>query len=241
MGEIQPYYERPGVTIYCADCLDVLPQLSEVDAVITDPPYGIEVDTSWLSALNVKRGKPANRSDDRLSGDDGSLDLSFLFAYSRWLCFGFPYIQCQRATGWLVWDKWPGVSGGGLGNPVEMASTNVWSGFRLQRVMWAGYYRAAGEVRYEHPTQKPEQLMVWCVEQAAHINDSVLDPFMGSGTTGVACVKTGRRFIGIEIEERYCEIAVKRLQQTSLFELQPEEPEPDPISLQASFMEETGG
>ncbi len=91
-----------------------------------------------------------------------------------------------------------------------MASYNLWVGFRMLRVLWAGYYRAAGETRYEHPTQKPETLMRHILESIPDV--SILDPFMGSGTTGVACVQTGRKFIGIEIDPGYFEIAVKRIE-----------------------------
>jgi DNA modification methylase len=204
------------VTLYNADCLDILPTLGQVDAVVTDPPYGISVDTGWLSALNVKRGKPANKSDDLLVNDDGSLDVRWLYGFKRWLVFGYPYIQAPLATGWLIWDKWPGVNGGGLGNPVEMAATNSWKGFKMLRVLWAGYYRDAGEVRYEHPTQKPLRLIREIIETITQPGDLVLDPFMGSGTTGVACVRTGRRFIGIEIDPGYFAIAQRRIAEAQL-------------------------
>ena len=204
------------VTLYHGDCLEVLKTLEpgSVDAVVTDPPYGIGVDTSWLSALNVKRGKPRCKSDAQLVGDDGSLGLDWLAGFARWVVFGFPYIAPSSATGWLVWDKWPGVNGGGIGSPVEMAVTNCWKGFRMARVLWAGYYRAAGEKRYEHPTQKPEELMRQVLDKAKLPEGAtVLDPFMGSGTTGVACVQTGRNFIGIEIDRGYYEIAEKRIRE----------------------------
>jgi DNA modification methylase len=202
------------VTLYHEDCLEVLKTLPDgsVDAVITDPPYGIGTNTSWLSALNVKRGKPRCKSDAPLVGDDGSLGLEWLDGFGRWVVFGFPYIAPEGATGWLVWDKWPGVNGGGIGSPVEMAVTNCWKGFGMARVLWAGYYRAAGEKRYEHPTQKPEELMRQVFDKAKLPEGATaLDPFMGSGTTGVACVQTGRNFIGIEIDRGYYEIAERRI------------------------------
>ncbi len=202
-----------NVDLRLGDCLEIMKTLDadSVDAVITDPPYGIGVNTAWLSALHVQRGKPACHSDDSLVGDDGSLNLSWVTNYERWLVFGFPYISLIGATGWLVWDKWPGVTGGRLGNPVEMASTNAWRGFRLSRVLWAGFYRAARERRYAHPTQKPELLLRECVLAVTQPGSVVFDPFMGSGTTGVACVQTGRNFIGIEINEGYFKIAEHRI------------------------------
>ena len=204
------------VMLIQGDCLDILPTLGRVDAVITDPPYGINVDTSWLSALHVQRGKPANKSDALLVNDNGLLDVHWLYEFKKWLVFGFPYIQAPMATGWLVWDKWPGVNGGGLGNPIEMAATNGWKGFKILRVLWAGYYRDAGEVRYEHPTQKPLRLIREIIETITQPGDLILDPFMGSGTTLRAAKDLGRKAIGIEVDERYCEIAAKRLGQEVL-------------------------
>jgi site-specific DNA-methyltransferase (adenine-specific) len=217
---MKPYYEdnKAGITIYHGDCREILPQLASesVDLVLADPPYGISIDTSWLSALHIQRGKPANKSDAKLVGDDGSLDLSFLFTFKKWLVWGYPYINDVQATGWLVWDKWPGVNGGGIGSPVEMALTNLWKGFKIVRVLWAGYYRASGEIRVEHPTQKPLGVIKPYIQQFSQPNDLILDPFLGSGTTLRAAKDLGRRAIGIELEEKYIDIAIKRLMQEVL-------------------------
>jgi DNA modification methylase len=176
--------------------------------VMTDPPYGIAVDTSWLSALHIQRGKPPNTSDALLDNDDGSLDLTFLWAYPHWLIWGFPYILPPHATGWLVWDKWPGTDGTGLGNPVEMACTNLWSGFRLVRCMWGGYYRAAGEERHPHPTQKPVGVMQPYL--ALTEAQTVYDPFLGSGTTLIACENLGRICYGCELDPGYVAVTLQR-------------------------------
>jgi hypothetical protein len=175
----------------------------------SDPPYGINIDISWFSALNLKRGKPANKSNDTLQGDDGSLDLSCAFLTARWLVWGFPHIAHPGMTGWLVWDKWPGADNG-LGNPVELALTNLWNGFRLIRLMWRGYYRAAGEKREPHPTQKPVGVCQPFIEQYTKIGDVVIDPFGGSGTTLIACERTGRQCRMVEIEPRYCDVILRR-------------------------------
>lgn len=177
---------------------------------IHDPPYGIGIDTGWLSALNVKRGKPPNASDDRLSGDDGSLNVSCAFSFDKWLVWGFPYLANTKMTGWLVWDKWPGADSG-LGNPVEMASTNLWDGFRLLRVMWGGYYKAAGESREPHPTQKPIGVIRPIIIDCTKPGDGIADYFLGSGTTLVACEQTGRIGYGMEIEPKYCAVTLERL------------------------------
>lgn len=215
-----PYYEHDGIVIYHADCREVMPSVVHAGLLITDPPYGINVDTSWLTDLNVRRGKPSCRSDAPVIGDDGTLDISWIWQYSRRVVFGHPYLFDTEATGWVVWDKQPGLdSERTLGNPVEMASTTCWSGFRMIRCLWSGYYRDGGEQRHKHPTQKPECLMQRCIKLAG--DGPVLDPFMGSGTTLVAAKALRRQAIGIEIEERYCEIAANRLSQ-EVFDFEPE-------------------
>jgi DNA modification methylase len=214
---LKPYYDHAGITIYHGDCTEIVPRLELKQVfVLTDPPYGIKVDTSWLTTLNVKRGKPANVSDDKLQGDDGILDISFMFEYDKRLIFGYPYIQDPDGTGWLVWDKQPGIDGRNITSPVEMAVTTLWKGFDVVRAMWGGYYRHNNETRYAHPTQKPLKIFKRLINKYGKEDDTILDPFMGSGTTLVAAKELGRKAIGIEIEEKYCEIAVRRLAQEVL-------------------------
>ena len=166
-----------------------------------------------LEGINNKR--LPSKSVSKIIGDDGLLDLSWLFTYPRWIVFGFPYIFCQ-ATGWLVWDKQPGLmdTDRTITTPIEMALTNCWKGFRLVRCMWAGYMRDNGEKRYAHPTQKPSKVIDYCLNKASEVGNIILDPFLGSGTTLVCAKKLGRKAIGIEIEEKYCRIAVERLRQS---------------------------
>jgi DNA modification methylase len=126
--------------------------------------------------------------------------------------YGLPASQC-----WLVWDK--KVNGNFA--DCELAWTNMKKPVRKFEWMWNGMLRQGGEQRNGHPTQKPEALMKWCIDQADNPN-IILDPFMGSGTTGVAAVQMGRKFIGIEREPKYFDIACERInnaqRQTSLFE-----------------------
>jgi len=212
-----PYYQDDAVVIYNADCRELLPLIPDksVDLVLTDPPYGVSLDLAWLSELNVAHLKPPNRKDAPIVGDAG-LDLTWLFGYPRWLVFGFPYIFNPQSTGWLVWDKQPGLQDADrtLTTPVEMALTNCWKGFRLVRCMWAGYMRDNGEYRFEHPTQKPQKVIDYCLNKTSEVGNLILDPFLGSGTTAYCAKKLNRKCIGIEIEERYAEIAAKRCCQT---------------------------
>lgn len=198
--------------LICGDCTDraVVERVGKVDALFTDPPYGIAVDVSWLSTLNVKRGKPANMSDDKLLGDDGSIDLSFLFNYDRRMIWGFPYIYDPSASGWIVWDKQPGVNERGIVTPIEMASTTMRSGFDMIRVMWGGYYRAAGEKRVPHPTQKPVTVIEPFISDWTKSEEIIYDPFLGSGTTLIACERLKRKCRAVEISPAYCAVAIQR-------------------------------
>ena len=211
---MKPYYQDEWVTIYHGDCREILPELPKVDLVLTDPPYGISLDLSWLESVNKKR--LPSKSIDKIIGDDGSLDLDLLFDYPRWVVFGFPYILSKKATGWLVWDKQPGLMDADrtMTTPVEMALTNCWKGFRMVRCMWAGYMRDNGEHRFAHPTQKPQKVISYCINKASELGDTILDPFLSSGTTAYCAKKLNRKCIGIEIEEKYCEIAAKRCSQS---------------------------
>jgi len=205
---MKAYYQDKWVTIYHGDCREILPQLDvKVDLVLTDPPYGVNLDLTWLSDLHLSRSKPANKVDAPIIGDDG-MDLSFLFAYPLRAIFGHPYVYGRDATGWLVWDKQPELDiDRTMTSPCEIVSTTLWRGFRIVRCMWAGYLRDNGERRYSHPTQKPQKVVDYIINKSGGV---ILDPFLGSGTTCFCAKKLNRYSIGIEIEEKYCEIAAKR-------------------------------
>ena len=116
----------------------------------------------------------------------------------------------MEATGWIVWDKQPGVERRGIVTPIEMASTTMRRGFDIVRVMWGGCYRAAGEERQPHPTQKPIGVIAPFIEAWTKQNETVLDPFLGSGTTLIACERLGRKCRGIEIEPKYVAVTLQR-------------------------------
>jgi len=175
----------------------------KVDMVFTDPPYGINYDPQKMFMHGSDHSAP--RASRGMANDDGSLDLSFLWLLPKRLVWGFPYLYDPSATGWLVWDKHPGLNGESIGNPVEIASTTLWSGFKIVRCLWGGYYRAAGEERGVHPTQKPLGVVAPYLEGA-----SVFDPFLGSGTTLIAAEQLNRVCYGIEIDALYCDVIVTR-------------------------------
>jgi len=202
----KPDYQRDGITLYCADCLEVLPELSGVDAVVTDPPYGIEFSGSNAST----------REWSGFDGDDGTLDIrSILSMDCPVVAFGancYPE-QLPHRGRWLCWDKRTidGACDAMLGSPFEMAWCNRRSGFdKIVRVLHGGVVNADGGKRV-HPTQKPVAVMLAAISWGCALSQTILDPFMGSGTTGVACIKTGRHFIGIEKDPTYFATAVKRI------------------------------
>lgn len=133
-----------------------------------------------------------------------------LLASSKWqIIFGGNYFQGLGPTPcWLVWDK---VNGESNFADCELAWTNLPKAVRIFRWMWNGMLRQGDSITRQHPTQKPVQVMEWCIGQLPDDVHSIIDPFMGSGTTGVAAVGLGRKFIGIEKEPKYFDIACKRI------------------------------
>jgi site-specific DNA-methyltransferase (adenine-specific)/modification methylase len=194
-----------GIMLYLADCLEVLPALGRVDALITDPPYGIR---------HIKgssgRGKHNRRNSVPVIGDDVLFDPAPWLGFTDVILWGADHFAQRLPRGrWLIWDKLDGVESFDSFSDFEVAWFNKVGASRMYRHLWKGICQASGkdEGRH-HPTQKPIALMEWCIRFTSGI---VLDPFMGSGTTGVACTRLGRRFIGIEIEPSYFEIACRRI------------------------------
>lgn len=203
-------------TLYLGDCMDILPTLPKVDAVITDPPYGISIDKQMAASSGHQSGQMAAPKGVYVASgwDDQpmSLDLAnLIMTKGETIIFwggnyyGLPASQC-----WLVWDK--KVNGNFA--DCELAWTNMKKPVRKFEWMWNGMLRQGGEQRNGHPTQKPIALMKWCIDQA-NSPEIILDPFIGSGTTGVAAIQMGRKFIGIEREQKYFDIACKRIEQAT--------------------------
>lgn len=210
---MKPYYQHGGITIYHGDCREVLPGLSGVNLVLTDPPYGINHPTDY----KVRgRGGLTDCSDyPRVFEDDRPFDPTTLLKYPC-ILWGANYYadKLPPKSGWLVWDKErPDTLDQ---STCELAWSNFVKGVRRFRYLWNGCMRA-GKDALVHPTQKPEALMVWCLGLPWTPDGLVLDPYMGGGATLVAAKRGGRRAIGIEVEEAYCEIAAKRLAQEVLF------------------------
>lgn len=204
-----------NATLFLADCMTVLPTLPRVDACITDPPYGIGADKGKKGAIPFKGGKayerayhPENDWDNCRPAND--VILAVVSAGKTAILWGGNYFaDLLPAQGrWLWWDKCQTMPSYGDG---ELAWTNLPQKTPKKFVL-ANNKLFADRVERFHPTQKPVQVMEWCLSFVPDAQ-TILDPFMGSGTTGVAAVQMGRKFIGIEREERYFEIAVRRIEQ----------------------------
>ncbi len=197
-------------TLYHGDCLDILPTLDKVDAVVTDPPYGLQENAHRVAS----RQKLAKTTDygsfdwDKEPASSESINAT-IEKCEETVIFGGNYFNLPPSRCWLVWDK---VNGDNDFADCELAWTNIKGSVRLIRHMWNGMLRAS-ENKYPrvHPTQKPIVVMEWAISQLQRNPTTVLDPFMGSGTTGVACANLGRKFIGIEIEKKYFDIACERI------------------------------
>jgi DNA modification methylase len=204
-----------NATLYLGDCLDILPTLPKVDAVITDPPYGIGADKNLRA--NQQHGKAAAPSRDYGASEwDGAppgADLLRLVvaAGKSAILWGGNYFVVEPSSCWLVWDKENGSNGYA---DCELAWTNLPKAVRRLKWRWAGMLQQDMGNKEErvHPTQKPVPVMVWCIEQAGD-PATILDPFMGSGTTGVAAIQRGKAFTGIEREPKYFDIACRRIEQ----------------------------
>ena len=208
-------------TLFNADCADVLahwPECFGVSAVVTDPPYGIKADSTMAKQGGTQYGKAAAPKKRYEASDWDSKPIDFdllmrLISLGRWqIVFGGNYYPMPAASCWLVWDK---VNGENNFADCELAWTNLPRAVRLKRYMWNGMLREKGAQRGDHPTQKPLEVMKWCIEQLPDDVETILDPFAGSGTTGVAAIQRGKAFIGIEREPKYFEAMCRRIREAN--------------------------
>lgn len=227
-----------NATLYLGDCREILPHLPKVDACITDPPYGIGESSKKVASRQRKDGGNskalADQKDygefdwDRSTPSDGLIDL--IRDVSDWQAiFGGNYFDLPPTSCWLVWDK---LNGNNDFADCELAWTNWPKAVRRIQWRWNGMIRQGKDTERFHPTQKPIEVMQWVI-QLCPIAETILDPFMGSGTTGVAAIQMGRKFIGIEREPKYFEIACKRIEaahsQIDMFVEQPNKVQQDDI------------
>jgi site-specific DNA-methyltransferase (adenine-specific) len=203
------YYQSDTVTLYNADCLELMPTFAagSIDAVITDPPYGVDFrGNDWDKLIPLWIDKARNISKIVIF----TTGITTLWDYPR--------------PDWVIsWYREASNSRSKLGGFSHWSPIIVYGKPKFNVDILKLHAMVVGQenLKINHPTPKPIKLMKWLVSNAVNQDDLILDPFMGSGTTGVACVQTGRKFIGIEISKDYCDIAVKRIrdaeQQMRLF------------------------
>jgi site-specific DNA-methyltransferase (adenine-specific)/modification methylase len=214
--------EIGNATLYLGDCMDILPTLNKVDAVITDPPYGINENSKKVASRgNMAAPKDYGDFDwDKAPPPDELIEL--IRKKGKYQAFfGGNYFTLPPTSCWLVWDK---LNGDNDFADCELAWTNWPKAVRRLQWRWNGMIRQGNEERF-HPTQKPLEVMKWVIELCPK-SETILDPFMGSGTTGVAAIQMGRKFVGIERDPKYFEIACKRIK---LAVSQPQLFEPEPV------------
>jgi DNA modification methylase len=224
---MKPYYEQDGILIYHGDLLEVVPTLPQIHLVVADPPYGINTRSDgsgkinpWADLCNSAYWYAAwfRAVKSRLTHDGA------MWTFLNWRSMvTFQKASCDEAwpiESLLVWDKdWIGPGGSrGLRPSYELVALFAMPEFAIPNRGLPDIRRAAWSSQKPtgHPAEKPVDLVSWIIASSGG-DGLVLDPFMGSGTTLVAANRLGRRAIGIEIEERYCELAARRLSQQSLF------------------------
>ena len=220
-GMNKPPYVRcevlaEGVTLYQGDCLEVLPALTGALAVVSDPPYGIGFAHGGNDKSGIGKGKYATKFNGKaIVGDDAPFDPTPLVALSDIvILWGGNHFadRLPPSPAWLVWDKRAASQHTNDFADCELAWSSRKAVARVFRHQWDGMMKASerGAPRV-HPTQKPEALMRWCIEPIP-ADRMIVDPYMGSGTSGVAAVQLSRRFTGIEIDPGYFEIACRRIE-----------------------------
>ncbi|HEX9768482.1 MAG TPA: DNA methyltransferase [Kiloniellales bacterium] len=214
-------------TLYLGDCLEILAHIGPVDAVVSDPPYGIGFtrtgSKTGVHAATKRFAKTGQTTSARLRGtppiigDDRPFDPTAWLSAGNVLLWGADhfYPRLPDSGRWLAWNKLGDLDPWDSFADVEFAWHSREGASRIFSMKWKGLAcDKSGEANglREHPFQKPIRLMVWCLEQAdVPPGGTVLDPYMGAGTTGVAALMRGCRFIGVEIEESYFDIACRRL------------------------------
>lgn len=206
-----------GVTLYLGDCREILPTLGPKNdtALVSDPPYGINY-RKGSGGATIRAGRPAtnktiNRNLEPVTGDNFPFDPEEWLRFPEVILWGANHYsdKLPSSSSWLVWDKRDGMAPNSFAD-CELAWSNLKGPARLKRYLWNGICRAGEKEPRVHPTQKPVSIMQWCVSLTT--KPTILEPYMGSGTTGIGAVLAGRRFIGIEIEEKYFEIACRRIE-----------------------------
>jgi len=212
---MKPYYETPLGRLWHGDCVDGMEHISSVDLVLTDPPYGI---SNGEKVCCQDGGKIPGIEYGEYDWDtlpDKQVFTRMISISKNQIIFGGNYFTkyLEPTNSWIFWDKIKFPNGS---RPTNSDGELAWTSFSfpMKKIthLWRGMIKEAPEKRH-HPTQKPVGLFVQIINLYSKSTDLILDPYSGSGTTLIACERLKRRWIGIEIEEKYCEIAAKRIEQ----------------------------
>ena len=216
-------------TLYLGDCLDILPTLLKVDVVITDPPFGVgnfvQV-TGRLGGRGDGRGKSVTWNE----APPSEAFFRLLREKSKHrIIWGANFFNCfEDRGGAIIWDKAQSMPNFGK---ADIASCTHFQKTEIVRIPWTNF-SVAHEAETDHPCERPVRLYEWCIDYLPE-HDSVLDPYLGSGSCGVAAIRRGKSFIGIEREPKYFDIACRRIEQASaqgkLFES--DQPKPEQLTL----------
>lgn len=224
-------------TLYCEDCEFVAASLSRNAAIISDPPYGVGFKVGPQKARPGGRGRHRGgfEGTEAIVGDQKPFDPELWLGFPEIILWGANHYAQRLPHGrWLAWNKLGAMQPWDDFGDVEFAWHNKRAADRIFSHLWKGLCQKGSGVRREHPTQKPVELMEWCIGFVT--SSTIVDPFMGSGTAGVAAARLGRRFIGIEIEPRYFDIACRRIEeatkQADLFIEQPKREKPEQWNLE---------
>ncbi len=209
-----PYYQDDSCVIYHGDCREILPDFDDEYALVSDPPYGCDLmggKVGILGSHTSQAGTPGTVFAP-VFGDDEAFDPTPLLRFAAVILFGANWYASRLpdSGAWFVWDKRDGIASNNYAD-AELAWSSLTQPTRLLAHRWLGMIRDSHEDRV-HPTQKPLRVVSWLLGFVP-AELPVLDPYMGSGTTLRAAKDLGRRAVGIEISERYCEIAASRLAQ----------------------------
>lgn len=207
------YYkeENPDLVILHGDCLEILPLLPKVDLVVTDPPFGVG---NFVQTTGNIRGR-GPKHGKRVDWNDSIPPKEFFGLVKQIskhrIIWGANFFNCFEEDGgaiiWLKEQMMPNFS------KADIASCTHYKKTELIKIPWTNF-TVTHKAESDHPCERPTSLYVWCINYLPVNKDLILDPFLGSGTTLVACKELNRNGIGIEISEKYCEIAKKRLKAT---------------------------
>lgn len=219
-----------NATLYHGDCREILPTLAACDAVVTDPPYGMKwnTDSSRFSGghrASVRRREQGRADWGDVANDDKAFDPVPWLQYPQVILWGSNHYAGKLPVGTtLVWVKKFDTAFGTFLSDAEVAWMKGGHGVYCRRDLSMNH--ATGATHRLHPTQKPIGIMEWCLEKT---KGAVLDPYMGSGTTGVAAIRLDRPFVGIEIEKKYFDAACRRIDEASRSPRLFQQPEPQPV------------